>query len=406
MKNVSIEHSKRSATSFDRKRWRTLILYCAMNLCVGSLYAWSVLAGPLQTHLQSGDLSLVYTVSTAISSVTMIGGGFLQQRLGSRRVLFIGGVLFGLGLVLSSFVTAAPYLLLTYGLGCGMGEGTVYGCTLSTAINLFPERRGFAGGVVTAVYGFGSVLTPPVASMLIRHVGIVNTLRILGTGFFLVICLATSFVEDTPKDITPMGGELGQGKTWLQMLSDPVFYWMFLFLFCGVVSGSMIISRASALAQMMAGMSEMGAAIMVSVLSLFSVGGRLVAGPLSDKLGRINTLLMMLLISLLGMVILLLVGRVNQWLFIPGIMAIGVGYGSFLAVFPGMVADRFGPRYQNVNYGIMFLAFSLAGVVGPSGASLIYAETSRYTGAFLMAIAFCLLGIVLNAVLRRADFPF
>ena len=390
--------------NFARKRWFMLVLYGIINLCIGSLYAWSVFAGPLQEQLNVRNLSMVYTVSTSLGPVTMIAGGFLQRKLNTRWILLLSGAAYGLGILLSGFATGKGSLFLTYGLIAGLAAGLAYGCTMGNSVKMFPDKRGLAGGVAAATYGGSSVIIPPVANVLIERVGVMNSLKVLGAIFLILICVCGLMVKECPEDFVPVGWAsnarktISEGMRWSQMMKTADFYIMLGLLLCGAVSGLMTISQASAMAQKLVGMSVSAAAIMVSMLSVFNAAGRILSGMLSDKIGRIKTLMLMLLVSLAGIFLLGISSSGRVLIFAVGIASIGFGFGAFLGVYPGFTADRFGQKHQSVNYGIMFVGFAIAGLIGPSVASRAYHSSGTYGIAFAAAAALCVVGLLLASI--------
>ncbi|MEG2421927.1 MAG: OFA family MFS transporter, partial [Oscillospiraceae bacterium] len=289
-----------------KKRWYILAASCLINLCIGSLYAWSVFATPMATHLSTllglagdkaltaGSLAMVFTVANAVGPITLISGGAINDRLGPKWVIFTGGVLFGAGMVLSGFSRSVPMLILGYGILCGLAMGLVYGSTVGNAIKFFPDRRGLVGGIAAASYGLSSVVVPPIANGLIDALGVVAAFILLGCVFLLVICLCSFFIQKCPAGYCPDGwtppqtaGRPSKDKIWKQMLADPIFYVMLLMLCCGAFFGLMTISQVSPIAQKMMGMTTGAATLMVSVLALFNTAGRVVCGYISDKFGRI-----------------------------------------------------------------------------------------------------------------------
>ena len=231
--------------------------------------------------------------------------------------------------------------------------------------------------------------------------------------FLAVICIADLlFLKPCPPDFVPTGwtplATAGKGgaavdKNWRQMLADPNFYVMMLILTCGAVFGMMTISQASPLAQNMVGLSAGTAATVVSVLALFNTAGRIISGVVSDRLGRINTLAAALVLAVAGLGLLYASGTGTVVPFVAGIALVGVCFGTFMGVFPGFAADQFGAKYNTVNYGIMFVGFSLAGIIGPLVMSGIYGSQGRYQPAFLVAIALAAAGFALTFVYRRMN---
>lgn len=393
--------------NFTRRRWLVLVLYGIINLCVGALYAWSVFAGPLQAQLNVGSLSMVYTVATSIGPVTMIGGGFLQRKLKVRWVLLISGIMFGLGMFFSGFAKGQGFLLVTYGLGAGLGAGLAYGCTVGNSVKLFPDKRGLAGGIAAATYGGSAIIIPPIANIMIQQMGVMNSFKVLGAVFLVLVVVCSLLVEECPEGFVPdgwtppAGQPLTEGKNWKQMVATPAFYAMLLLLLCGAVSGAMTISQTSAMGQQLVGMSAGTAAAMVSMLSAFNAGGRIVSGMLSDKIGRIKTLMLMQCVSLIGIFLLFITKNGSYLTFGIGIACIGVGYGAFLGVFPGFTADRFGQKHQSINYGVMFIGFAIAGLIGPNVASVAYLSSGNYNSAFITAAILCVIGLLLATICGR-----
>lgn len=361
-----------------KKRWAILIASCLINLCIGSLYAWSVFSAPMAeylngingTALTSADLAIVFTVANSVGPITLISGGYINDRLGPKWVIFAGGLLFGAGMILSGMASGIPMLIVGYGLGCGLAMGLVYGCTISNSVKFFPDKRGLIGGIATASYGISSVLIPPVANALISGTGVLNAFRILGIAFIVIICGGAFLIEKCPEDFVPVGfkpqagpaqgGGAGSGaeKDWKQMLADPVFYVMILMLTCGAVFGLMTISQVSPIAQNMIGMSVASATAAVSILALFNAAGRVAAGYVSDIIGRINTLLLMLFLAVAGLFLLITAGEGDVVKFYIGVSVVGLCFGAFMGVFPGFTADQFGQKNNSVNYGIMFIGFA------------------------------------------------
>jgi MFS family permease len=385
---------------------------CLINLCIGSLYAWSVFANPMSEYLDNiiekhiTSLAIVFTVANSVGPVTMISGGFINDRLGPRLVILVGGLLFGGGMFFSGFANSVGLLIITYGLGVGLGMGMVYGCTVSNTVKFFPDHRGLAGGLTTAFYGISSMLMPPLINVLIGTVSITATFKIIGIVMSAVILTAAFFVTKCPPEFMPgnwkplqnTAGITKKEKDWKEMLKDPVFYVMLLLLCCGAFSGLMVISQASPMAQRMIGMSVTSAAIAVSTLALLNTCGRIVAGFLSDKLGIVKTLVGVFVLSIAGLLLLYFSGTGNSLCFYVGIAAVGLAFGSIMGIFPGFTASQFGVKNNSMNYGIMFTGFAVAGLFGPTIMSNLYSLSGSYRSAFFVAICLSVSGIVLSVI--------
>lgn len=398
-----------------RKRRLILIACCLINLCLGSVYAWSVFASPMEKYLSeitglsinNGDLAIVYTVANSVGPITMITGGWFNDHFGPKKVILTGGMMFAGGMILSSFAKSISFLIFSYGILTGLGLGMTYGCTISSCVKYYPDKRGVIGGITTAAYGLSSVLLPPIVTVIVEHAGITAAFKEIGIVFAIIIVLCSVFVESSPAGSIPDGRSYpanrpvifaAANKNWKGMLSTPAFYIMIVLLTCGAFSGMMIISQASGMAQKMMGMSSIAASTVVSVLALFNAGGRIIAGFVSDRIGRINTLTIACILSVVGLLLLYLSEPGTVLTFYLGISIVGLCFGSFMGVFPGFTADQFGAENNSVNYGIMFIGFALAGYFGPTIMRNVYQSSSTYQNSFLIACSLNLAGIVLTGV--------
>ncbi|CAM3825378.1 putative MFS-type transporter YhjX [Vibrio aerogenes CECT 7868] len=401
-------------TNYSRRRWLILTAGCFINLCIGSMYAWSVFSAPMAdylsqlngTQLTAADLAIVFVVANSVGPVTMISGGRINDMFGPKLVILVGGLMFGGGMVFSGFATSITHLIVGYGLLTGLGLGMVYGATISTSIKFFPDKRGLVGGLSTALFGISSVIIPPVAAAITRHMGILSSFKIIGIAFTVIVCVSGFFIDKCPDGFKPDGwrppqksGDTHQENfTWKQMLGTPTFYILLVLLTCGAVAGLMCIALAAPLARQMIGMSVASATAAVSTLALLNVSGRVAAGVLSDKIGRVNTLALACVLSVAGLYLLYIAGQGDVKTFYAGISVIGVCFGAFMGVFPGLTADQFGTKHNSVNFGIMFCGFAIAGYVGPTIMRQVFDATGSFKGAFLIGIGFCLAGFVLTGI--------
>ena len=403
--------------NLTRKRWYILAACCFINLCLGSIYAWSIFATPMAEYLgnltgktlTTGDLAIVYTIANSVGPITMISGGWFNDKFGPKKVILVGGVMFGAGMILSGFATSVNYLILSYGIVSGLGLGMAYGTTISSCVKFFPDKRGLIGGITTAVYGLSSVILPPVVTIIVDKSDATTAFKIIGAIFVVILTICSLFIEQCPADFVPEGYVVEQksnnipakaSMNWKEMICTPIFYVMIFLLTCGAFCGMMIISQASAVAQNLAGMIALAASTAVSVLALFNALGRIAAGYLSDKFGRINTLTGACFMSIVGLACLYMTTEGSIATFYIGISLVGLCFGSFMGVYPGFTADQFGPKNNSVNYGIMFIGFALAGYFGPTIMRNVFAADGSYGRAFLIAIALNAVSIVLCFIYR------
>ena len=128
--------------NLTKKRWVTLIACCLINLCLGSIYVWSVFASSMAEFLSArngvvlttADLAIVYTIANSVGPITMITGGWFNDKFGPKKVILIGGIMVGIGMIASGFATSVGALVVTYGLIFGLGLGMTYGTAVSSCM--------------------------------------------------------------------------------------------------------------------------------------------------------------------------------------------------------------------------------------------------------------------------------
>lgn len=402
--------------NLDKRRWVVLAASCLINLCIGSIYAWSVFSAPLAeklttllgTEYTAAQLAIIFTVANSVGPITMICGGYINDKLGPKWVILTGGVMFGVGMILTGLAQSLTMMIVSYGLVLGLGLGMAYGCTISNCVKFFPDKKGLAGGIATASYGLSSVIIPPVANALNNSIGVTGSFVVLGSAFLVVIIVCSIFIVRCPVGYTPAGYVAAakrvnpapaNDKNWKQMLCSPAFYLMIIMLTCGAFSGLMITSQASPMARGIVGMSAGLAATAVSVLALFNALGRIAAGSLSDRFGRITVLIGAFILEIIGLYLLLHTSAGENFKFMAAVSVIGICFGALMGVYPGFTAEQFGMRNNSVNYGIMFIGFAVAGYFGPSTCGRILANTGGYAQAFSVSMILACAGIGLAIIL-------
>lgn len=400
--------------SLTRRRWLILALAAFVNLFAGSIYAWSVFAAPLAEHLTrltgtvltAGDLAAAFSLANGVGPIPLLVGGWITDRFGPRPVMVMGGLLAGVGYWMTGTAQSLTAVFVGYGLFFGIGLGLIYGCTVSNTVKFFPDHRGLAGGLTTAAYGLSSAVIAPAAAHCIVVWGVADTLKLLGAATGFVTIAGGLFSARCPANFIPDGWmprkdrfTEGRDINWPQMLKTPVFWPMLALLLCGAVTGMMILSHAQSIGMTVMGLSAAAAATGVAFLAFSNTGGRLVAGVLSDYLGRTGTLALALASSLTGLAALTLASADTVALFYAGLAAVGFSLGAFMGVYPGFTAQEFGSRHNSVNFALMFMGFAAAGTVGP--AIMTQLQSAGFAAACGAAALIATLGFVFIGLYRK-----
>jgi MFS transporter, OFA family, oxalate/formate antiporter len=352
-------------------RWIPVLACVIIQLCLGTAYIWSVFQSGIAAKLFNGDnasAALTFSLLLGVLTVGSTIGGRLQDKSGPRPVIMWGGIVLGAGFILASLTTsAAPWMLwVTYGVVGGFGMGMIYSTLIACCQKWFPDKRGMITGIIVSALGFGGVIFTPIARTLIKSVGELQTFAWLG-GIFIVVCVGGSFfVSNPPVGFKPAGwvpkasrhNIIHQDFTPGEMLKTPQFYIVTGTLLLACMAGLMMIGFASPIA-VAKGLTVEVAAIGVMIISIFNSMGRLFWGWVSDRLGRKNTIMLLLAMTA---VIILLVNLAAGYMILVLIAVVGFSYGGFLGVFPALTADFWGARNMGMNYGIVLLGFGIGAI--------------------------------------------
>jgi OFA family oxalate/formate antiporter-like MFS transporter len=383
------------------KRWLAVVGGVCMNLALGSLYAWSVFVSPLEAEFgwSRTQTSWVFTIAIVTFAVSTVFAGRIQDVRGPRICAATGAALVGSGFVLGSFTSSLPYLYIAFGFVVGLGNGFGYATPIPVGSKWFPDKRGLVVGLMVAGYGGGSAIFAPIATELIAQFGWRPTFRILGVVLFAMGMIATLLLKNPPAGYQPEGWHPAAAPERTQrdiptgeMLGKPNFYFLWVAYCLGTTAGLMTISQLVPFAQS-AGMGASAAAFAVTVGAVGNATGRIVSGWLSDLLGRLATLRIMILVSALAMPA-LSAWREQAFLLYLFVVVVYWCFGTQLSVFASTSADFFGTKHLGLNYGLLFTAYGVAGLIGPIIAGRVFDAFDDYRYAFFVASGLALVALV------------
>ena len=388
-------------------RWRVVVGGVSMNLALGSLYAWSVFVLPLEREFgwTRAQTSWVFTIAIVTFAVTFIFAGRMQDVRGPRLCAFLGAVLVSLGFFLASFTTSLAYLYLIFAV-VGAGNGFGYATPMPVASKWFPDKRGLVVGLMVGGYGAGSAIIGPVASSLIESMGWRPTFRLLGGVFFMMGMIGTWLLTNPPAGYRPSGwtppatAAARRDFSTAEMLRTPQFYELWLAYCLGATAGLMTISQLVPFARS-AGLGPAAATFAITVGAFGNAGGRILSGWLSDMMGRLTTLRVMVLASAVAMPA-LFIWRQEVLLFYILVAVVYWCYGTQLSVFASATADLYGTRNLGLNYGVLFTAWGAAGILGPMIAARVYDASGGYGYAFYAASGLAVVAFVSLTLARSA----
>jgi len=393
-------------------RWWRVIGGLSMNLALGSLYAWSVFIAPLEKefHWKRADTSTVFTIAVVVFALTFIVAGRLQDKLGPFWISLIGAILVSMGFFLCAFTSSLTYLFVCFGVIGGLGNGFGYATPIPVMSKWFPDKRGLAVGLAVGGYGGGSAIFGPLsASYLIPHFGWRATFQVLGAIFLVMTVFGAFLLKNPPAGYKPAGwspapSSKAAATTYdfspSEALRTPTFYFMWIAYALGCTAGLMVISQLVPFAKSVGIPSTTLASLGLVVGAVGNAGGRILSGWMSDHLGRINVLRLMIGISMVAMPVLYAVGGNVAGLFVM-LFIVYWCYGTQLSVNAATAADFWGTKNVGINYGLLFTAWGVAGLLGGRIGGKLFDKYHNYQMAFYTAAVLALIALVAEFLAKR-----
>ncbi|MBI5739916.1 MAG: OFA family MFS transporter [Nitrospirae bacterium] len=415
-------------------RWTVLTGALIVQVVLGTVYAFSVFVKPLEAEFEWSRTTTQWAFSFALLTfaAVMIPAGRLQDRIGPRKVATIGGIVLGLSFLLGAMLVDKSHpwtLYLTYGVVGGAGIGLTYVCPIAAAVKWFPDKKGLITGLSVAGFGAGALFFAGPASILLQQPGTggdaMGLSQILlvslgiskGSGFgigwktffvlhgvtsALLVILGASLLSTPPAGWQPAGWNAsGKSKPdnnveWKEMLNTPLACMLWLTFIFGATSGLMAIGQWNPLMiSILKGrtfapewMGTFGRFIEpIGILAIFNALGRIFWGKVSDLIDRPRAMMIMFLAQ--GIAFMLLVSVESHTAVFLASAWVGLNFGGIFALFPSATADYFGTKNLGVNYGWIFTAYGVAGILGPVVGGVLFDATQQYVLAFVFAGILC-----------------
>jgi len=394
--------------------WRVTFAGMGINLALGVLYSWSIIAAGADKAgwgWNQTQKSLPYSVACLVFCIIMVPAGRMQDKMGPRIVATIGGVLVGLGMILCSFTTSSAMFVLGFGVLAGAGIGFGYASATPPAVKWFAKAKtGLIAGLVVSGFGLASVYVAPLANGLIGSYGMQTMILSLGIGFLVVVCGLAQLLTPPPAGYVPAGEAPAPANTGgpvkkedfapSEMLKTWQFYAIWFMYACGAGAGLMVIS----VAKKIGAAQQVGVAFVVA-LAIGNGAGRIVAGIVSDKLGRQLTLFLFLVVQAVIVILLSMAtsghGALSTATALTVMAAIvGANYGSNLSLFPSITKDYYGVKNFGVNYGLVFTAWGIGGFLLALLAGKVYDASKSFNFAFYTSAALLVLAAIMTFVVK------
>ncbi|MEM3356679.1 MAG: MFS transporter, partial [Candidatus Bathyarchaeia archaeon] len=312
-------------------RWVFVIAGIIIMLCLGAIYAYSVISVPLKKVFEaappegyglsvtSTEMQIPFIVFLLVFAVTMPLSGKYIEKYGPKKIVMVGAVFVGLGWFLASLATSPLTLVFLYGVVGGIGVGIAYNCPIVTSTKWFPDRRGLAVGLTVLGFGFSAALVGPLADFLAANFGVFAMFQILGATFFVLMVCFALFLRFPPASWKPEGlktetksnaNAIGNDLPRNQMIKTRSFYALWICYTIGTLAGLMAIGVSKPVGLEVAanaGISEAEISALLTTLIIpfaFCNGfGRPIFGWITDKItprkAAITSFILIILASLL-----------------------------------------------------------------------------------------------------------
>ncbi len=407
--------------TFESKK--TLYYIAGLVVCfiLGIGYTWSVVQTPFVQALGgesvTATVALCYTLTVLCSTMSpTILGGFTKH-LKANQLVVIGAALFGVGYILSGFVANIAMLFVVYGLMTGVGTGLMYPTMMGYSASVFPEKTGIASGLFAGVYGGSAMIWSPVLANMIAGQGMRQAFIVIGAACLIVLAICGAIIRPVPEGYVEYKRAQGSGgadkaadaddvpKTRMvkdlnrgQMVKTSMFYVAAVTFAFGLTSGMMVISQCTQIMSSGFGLTMTRAAIYASLLSFMSMIGRILWGAVTDHTDKYVTICIICAIPAVAMG--LLATSPSKTITVVCMALVALCYGGFGGTITPITADLFGSKYITENYGVMYLMFGIAGLIGPRVA-VTMSHGGDYSAAFMVGCVLAIISLIAAFVVRK-----
>ncbi|HPB81182.1 MAG TPA: OFA family MFS transporter [Spirochaetota bacterium] len=409
--------------NLEKKRWGIAIAAIVMQLCLGTVYAWSVFKKPLMNTHGWGETEtqVTFMILMGVIGLSAAFGGTLVDKKGPRFVASLGGILFGIGTIIAGVgdqMGNIYVLYLGFGIVAALGNGFGYVTPIATLIRWFPDKRGLVTGLAVMGFGAGAFFMGQIAPAMILKFkvvdaagavtssGVANTFYIWGVIFLILVTGAAQMYKNPPQGwlpagFTPAASTVSAADSYQfgEAVKKPQWWMLWGMLFLNVSAGLGLISQLSPLSQELyrplvdtsvtgedlVKVLAAAGGLVVAISAIFNGLGRLFWASLSDKIGR-RGVFMTMFVTQCVLYVLVALGLIsNYYLFLVVACYLLACYGGGFATMPAFAADAFGPGYIGKVYGFMLTAWSAAGLVGPFVFAAFKGQ-ALYIAAALLAV--------------------
>ncbi|MEX0379683.1 OFA family MFS transporter [Bacillus sp. S4] len=376
--------------------WLVVLGTVIVQMGLGTIYTWSLFNQPLVSKYgwSLNAVAITFSITSLSLAFSTLFASKLQEKWGLRKLIMIAGLALGLGLILSSQASSLLMLYVLAGVVVGYADGTAYITSLSNLIKWFPERKGLIAGISVSAYGTGSLIFKYINAMLIDSVGVSQAFIYWGLIVTAMIVIGACLIHQAADQ-----GAVQETKTkeytTKEMLGTKQVYLLFSMLFTSCMSGLYLIGMVKDIGVQLVGLSAATAANAVAMVAIFNTLGRIILGPLSDKIGRLK-IVTGTFVAMATSVLVLSFVDLNYGIYFVCVASVAFCFGGNITIFPAIVGDFFGMKNHSKNYGIVYQGFGFGALAG----SFIGALLGGFKPTFMVIGVLCVVSFIISILIQ------
>ncbi|MBJ8072599.1 MULTISPECIES: L-lactate MFS transporter [Bacillus cereus group] len=379
--------------------WLVVLGTVIVQMGLGTIYTWSLFNQPLVSKYgwSLNAVAITFSITSLSLAFSTLFASKLQEKWGLRKLIMIAGLALGMGLVLSSQASSLILLYVLAGVVVGYADGTAYITSLSNLIKWFPERKGLIAGISVSAYGTGSLIFKYINAMLIDSVGVSQAFIYWGVIVTAMIVIGACLIHQAADQ-----GAVQETKTkeytTKEMLGTKQVYLLFIMLFTSCMSGLYLIGMVKDIGVQLVGLSAATAANAVAMVAIFNTLGRIILGPLSDKIGRLK-IVTGTFVAMATSVLVLSFVDLNYGIYFVCVASVAFCFGGNITIFPAIVGDFFGMKNHSKNYGIVYQGFGFGALAG----SFIGALLGGFKPTFMVIGVLCVVSFIISILIQAPN---
>lgn len=403
--NLSMQNSKFNFLN----RWGYVFLGIIIMMCLGTVYSYSVFRVPIEKTFDIGTTQsgMPYMMALAFYAFFMFLTGRYLDKFKPRYIIILGGLLVSLGWILSAYAPNIYILTITYGLISGAGVGIVYGVPMTVVARWFPEKKGFAVGMVLIGFGLSPLITAPLARTILEQYGVMNTFQILGICFGIIIpILSLPFKYPSESELININSVKHvknnlNGLNTSDMIKSKNFISLYINFIIGTTIGLMLVGLTGSIGTELIELSQKEVSLLMALFAVFNGIGRPIFGWITDKFSSKNAMFLSYGLIVISAVLILLANKGDVIIYAISFSIFWFNLGGWLAIAPTSTLTLYGMKHYSQNYGVVFTAYGVGAITGVLTSGMLIDKHQNYDYVFYYVIGLCLIGIFMASKLLK-----